>query len=55
MPQQTPTEDEINEVLNQCDDANNAGTSKFRGMSFEDGVAYAIRWMQGDGPNPMDD
>lgn len=47
-----PTSDEIDDVLNECVESQNDG-SKFPGMSYEQGVEAAIRWMQGDGENPM--
>lgn len=47
-----PTKDEINEVLHQ---AEGDGASKWPGMTYEQGVAAAIRWIQGDGENPMSD
>ena len=50
-----PDEDDINDVLNQCVEAEESGDSKYPGMSYEQGVQAAIRWMQGDGSNPMED
>lgn len=51
-----PDQDEIGEVLNQCSEAADSGRSKFPGMSYEQGVEAAIRWMQGDTDvNPMED
>ena len=50
-----PTQDEIDEVLNQCMEQADKGRSRFRGMTYEEGVEAGIRWMQGDGPNPLDD
>ena len=49
-----PTETEINEVLDKCAQACNEG-SKFPGMSYEEGVKYAIEWMHGEGDHPFDD
>ncbi len=49
-----PEKKEIDDVLNQAVEAMDAGT-KWPGMSYEDGVEAAIRWMLGDGPNPMED
>lgn len=37
-------EGEIDELLNKCDDAEREG-SKFRGMSYEQGITAAIRWL----------
>lgn len=50
-----PTQNEIDDVLNQCAQAADEGSSKFPGMNYEQGVDYAIRWMQGEGQNPMED
>lgn len=50
----TPTQDQIDEVLSQCVEALDDG-SRWPGMSYEQGVEAAIRWMQGDGSNPMED
>ena len=50
------SEDEINDVLNKCDDREDSGGSGWLGMSYEQGVAYAIRWITGQTEdNPMDD
>ena len=51
----TPTQDQIDDVLNKCAEQADEGGSRWPGMSYEEGVAEAIRWMQGDGPNPMED
>lgn len=50
----TPSKDEVDDVLDQCVAAEQNG-SAYPGMSYEQGVDAAIRWMQGDGSNPMDD
>lgn len=38
-------EEEINKLLNECEDQVNEGGSKFPGMSFEQGIVEAIRWL----------
>jgi hypothetical protein len=49
-----PDENEIDDdVLNECAECEDSGRSKYPGMSYEQGVTAAIRWMQGDGSNPM--
>ena len=48
-------EDDINDVLDQCSDAEESGESMYPSMSYEQGAQAAIRWMQGDGSNPMED
>jgi len=51
-----PTEDEIDTILNECAEAADSGQSKFPGMSYEQGVTAAIRWMKGEDDNsPMSD
>lgn len=50
-----PDQEVINDVLNQCDKQEEEGGSSWPGMSYEQGVAAAIRWMQGEGMNPMED
>ena len=41
-----PTEKEIDAVLDEC--AEYSGSSKFPGMTYEEGVEAAIRWMLGE-------
>ena len=53
MPE--PTKAEQYDLLNQCAEAADAGESKYFGMTYEQGVEAAIRWMQGDGPHPLED
>lgn len=47
------TQEEIDEVLNKCADAFDFG-SLFAGMSYEQGVEDAVRWLtEHDQDNPM--
>jgi len=50
-----PSEEMIDDVLNQCSEAADEGRSKFPGMTYEQGVEAALQWTRGDGSNPMDD
>ena len=50
-----PDQDVIDNVLNQCAESEDEGASRWPGMSYEQGVAAAIHWMQGDAQNPMED
>ena len=51
----TPTQDEIDEVLNKCSDYTVEGGSKFPGMTYEQGVEAGILWVTGDDDsNPME-
>jgi hypothetical protein len=43
-----PSEDEIYEVLNQVAEQIDKGGSRFRGMSFEQGVQDGINWVLGE-------
>lgn len=42
------TEQEIYEVLDECLNCENTGTSIYPGMSYEQGVKAAIEWIIGD-------
>jgi len=46
---------EIDTVLNQCAEAFDRGGSKYPGMTYEQGVEAAIRWLIKGGENPMTD
>jgi len=50
-----PKQKEIDEVMNEFCEAENFGTSKFPGMTYEQGVQNAIKWMTGEGENPLTD
>lgn len=43
-----PSEDEINEVLNRVQEKNAEGGTRYRGMTFEQGVEAGIQWVRGD-------
>jgi len=51
----TPTENEINDVIEQCRDAENEGSSKYPGMSYEQGVIAGILWVQGHEGDPINE
>lgn len=42
------TEKEINQLLNECAEAEDMGTTKFPGMTYEQGIKEAIEWLSGD-------
>ena len=50
-----PTDDEIGDVLDFCSDAENEGVSSWPGMTYEQGVEAAVRWMMGQGDSPIED
>ena len=50
------SEQEINELLNQCAEAEEMCTTKFSGMTYEQGIKEGIEWLIGDTDcNPLDD
>ena len=49
----TPTEEAIDAVLTKCSECMDG--SVYPGMSYEDGVRYAIDWMQGEGDHPFEE
>lgn len=50
-----PSEEAMDEVLNQCVESEEEGASKWPGMTYEQGVKAALEWVQGYGANPMED
>jgi len=50
-----PTQNEIDDVLNTCMEAEDDGRSIYPGMSYEQGVLAAINWMRGDGVHPIEE
>lgn len=50
-----PTREEIEDVLNQCAEAEEEGRSKYPGMTYEQGVEYTLKWLDGNADNPMED
>lgn len=49
------TEDKVDDVLNSCSEATDSGVSNFPGMSYEQGVEYAINWLLNDGDHPINE
>lgn len=50
------SEEEIDAVLNKCAEQIDAGGSAWPGMTYEQGVDAALRWVNGDtDENPMED
>lgn len=51
-----PTPEQVDAQLNAAQEQVDDGGSKFPGMSYEEGVANALRWAaHGTGDAPMDD
>jgi len=50
------TEDEIEDVRDLCMEQESAGSSRWPGMTYEQGVAAAIAWLLGENDhNPMEE
>lgn len=51
------TEEEIDELLNECSDQIEKGGSKFPGMTYEEGIENALRWVIDGGwkVHPLED
>lgn len=49
------SEDEINDLLNEVAEVKDAKGTKFRGMTYEDGIESAIRWLLEGADYPMND
>lgn len=49
------TERDMNDVLNRCTAAEDEGATAYPGMSYEQGVSVAIRWLTDVyAPHPFD-
>ncbi len=50
------TEQEIDDLLNECIESEETGGSKYPGMTYEQGIKAAIEWITGEiNDNPMED
>lgn len=49
-----PTENEINNVLNECMEKEELGETRYPGMTYEQGIKAALECAQGYGENPLD-
>ena len=47
------TDDQVNDLLNRCAEAEEIGESAYPGMSYEQGIKAAIEWLEG-GDYPFD-
>lgn len=51
-----PDDKEVDKTLNKAEEAVKQGKSQWPGMTFEQGVSHAIRWMLAlEDTNPMED
>jgi hypothetical protein len=48
-----PPQQLIDDLLKRCQAAEDKGTTRFAGMSYEQGILYGIRWMCGTDENLM--
>ena len=48
----TKTPDEIDDVLNECVEAEAKGRSRYPGMTYEEGVRVGIEWALGLADEP---
>ena len=46
---------EVEKLIDEIEKFRMKGASKFPGMSYEDGIAYALEWILEDGPDPMEE
>jgi hypothetical protein len=46
------TDEEIDDLLNACADAEDRGRSKFPGMTFEQGIEQGIKWLTDPSKTP---
>jgi hypothetical protein len=49
------TNDQLDELANQCAEQEDKGGSKYPGMSYEQGIKALIEWLRGEGPHPLED
>lgn len=47
------TDDQVNDLLNRCAEAEETGESAYPGMTYEQGIKAAIEWLEG-GDYPFD-
>ena len=50
-----PNINKIEEVLRHCAKLEEEGDTLYSGMTYEQGVAAALNWMQGDGSCPIEE
>lgn len=51
-----PTQEQIDEAINQATEQEDEGGSKWPGMTYEQGVSAALRWASGEtDEHPMAD
>lgn len=49
------TDSEIDDVLNDANDSVDEGTSRWPGMSYEQGVAATLNWLVNDDVSPFEE
>ena len=48
------TEEQLDAVVDVCIEAEENGTTKWPGMTYEQGVKAALEWVQGYGEHPLE-
>lgn len=49
-----PSDQEINNMLDIALESIDSGETRFRNMTYEEGVRDAIDWMRGEGDPPLE-
>ena len=55
MSRAAPNDHQMREVWGDCLQAEEEGSSKYPGMSYEQGIKAALEWVLGEGPHPLED
>ena len=55
MAQTCQSDDDVEEVLNVCDAQEAKGGSQWPGMTYEQGVAAALRWVLDGDSHPINE
>lgn len=55
VPKIIRTQEEINEVLNRCSDAEADDDTTYPGMTYEQGARYMYNWLTDKAADPMFD
>lgn len=50
-----PAEEQVDTVLNTCMEREDEGYTAWPGLTYEQGVSAALRWVMGEGGNPLED
>jgi hypothetical protein len=54
MPYQIkPTQKQIDSLLEECSESEDAGSTKYPGMTYEQGLKHGIEWLLEGGDSPL--